>query len=155
MPQTTPFSLNVLWMILSNLFERHYYNIIYNDEVVLSCYILFIHFYIPFFDLSYIHTLVFKETFWCFWTGAICNIRNLSINNSAKYCFQKHCVYTLLTIPFCVLNTCSWIYWCCPVKLLSWIVCYLPFLQLFQMWCGSFHMVHYLYSSFGSGHPMI
>ena len=37
---------------------------------------------------------------------AICHIRNLFINYPSKYCFQTHCVYTLLTVSFCILSTC-------------------------------------------------
>ena len=68
---------------------------------------IFINYAFLVFCVSYVHTLVFKETSWFLCTGAIWHTGNLSINNPFNYCCQAQCFYSLLTVPFCILSSCS------------------------------------------------
>ena len=116
MPPVNSFGVNMLGMILPNHFERCYY-IIYNNEIVLFCYILFIHLYSFYFDISYIHALVFKKLCDVSEQVPYVMLGTSPINTPSKYCFQTHHVYSLLTVPFCILSTCRCIYWWPTIKL--------------------------------------
>ena len=88
MPPTASFAVNMLGISLPKHFERPYYIVynyiiynLYNNKgsrsliIMRLLYIVSSFKYSSYLDHLYIHAFVFKETSWCFCTGAIWHIR--------------------------------------------------------------------------------
>ena len=106
-------------------FERCYH-ILYNNKssqsLIITRLLLIVSSFNYFFylDLLYIHALTFKETFRCFCTGVRWHITKPVYKQSFKIP-QTLCAFSFLTVPFCILNTYTCIYWLSTIKMLSGI----------------------------------
>ena len=104
-PPTPSFSVNMLGKFylatskddICYIIRRSFFPVTYIFSFNYS-FILVLH-------ILYVHVLVFKETSWYLCTSDTWHIRNLFINNPFNYCFQACSVYTLPTIPFCILSS--------------------------------------------------